>query len=73
MTEDQIKKGSTLLFQKKEAEGYLAKLDSPKINTEGITIYLNDFDEDVKTRWLSINRDFFVGEVERLRQELESL
>jgi hypothetical protein len=33
MTEDQIKKGSTLLYQKKEAEDYLAKLDSPKINT----------------------------------------
>jgi hypothetical protein len=73
MTEDQIKKGSTLLYQKKEMEDYLAKLGSPKINTEGITIYLNDFDEEMKIRWLSINRGFFGGEVERLRQELERL
>lgn len=73
MTEDQIKKGSTLLYQKKEMEDYLATFDGKTTRTGGITIYINDFDEDIKKRWLSINRDFFAGEVERLRQELESL
>ena len=73
MTEEQIKKGSTLLYRKKEAEDYLATLDSQKVKDEGIKFYLNDFDEDMRTRWLSMNRCFFAGEVERLRQELESL
>lgn len=73
MTEDQIKKGSTLLYQKKEMEDYLATFDGKTTRAGGITIYINDFDEDIKKRWLSINRDFFAGEVERLRQELESL
>lgn len=73
MTEEQIKKGSTLLFQKKEAEGYLATFSGKTTTTGGITIYINDFDEEMKTRWLSINRDFFAEEVERLRHELESL
>ena len=73
MTEEQIKKGSTLLYQKKEAEDYLLTLDNPKIKTEGVKIYLDSFDDDVKDRWIQINHDFFAGEVERLRQELESL
>ena len=73
MTEEQIKKGSTLLYRKKEAEDYLATLDSPKVKDEGIKFYLNDFDEDMRTRWIALNRCFFAGEVERLRQELESL
>jgi len=73
MTEDQIKKGSTLLYQKKEMEDYLATFNGKTTTTGGITIYINDFDKDIKARWLSINRDFFAGEVERLRQELERL
>ena len=73
MTEDQIKKGSTLLFQKKEAEGYLALLNRPKTRETGLTMYLDPFDDDIKDRWIQMNRDFFAGEVERLRQELESL
>lgn len=73
MTEDQIKKGASLLNQMQEAKDYVALLVSPKTRETSLTMYLDSFDDDVKDRWIQMNRDFFAGEVERLRQELESL